>query len=124
MGRLSSGNHKGVSRPWRVALALPAAAPVMAIVIGLQRYVLADLRGGKVDWVDYAMSHLSFWIAWTIVGAGVVPLVSRIIGGDWTRMAKATALTTLCAVTVVAQPLADIALPPLASGLQCRTLRV
>ena len=110
MGRVIPGSHRGVSRPWRVALALPAAAPIMAVVIALQRYVLAELRGGKVDWADYLTSHVSFWVAWTIVGAAAVPLVSRIIGGDWSRPAKAVALTMLGALTVVAQPLADIAL--------------
>jgi signal transduction histidine kinase len=106
-----------VSRPWRVALALPAAAPIMAIVIGLQRYVLSELRGSEVDWVDYLMSHVSFWVAWTIVGVVAAPLVSRIIGGEWSRLAKTLALTIVGAVTIVAQPLLDIAqralvLPP------------
>jgi signal transduction histidine kinase len=89
----------------------------MAIVIGLQRYFLARVRGDRVDWVDYLTSHLSFWIAWTIVGAAAVPVVSRIIGGQWTRLRKAIALTMIGAITVVAQPLLDIAqraviLPP------------
>ena len=89
----------------------------MAVVIGLQRYVLARIRGGSVDWADYLGSHVSFWIAWTIVGAAAVPIVSRIIGGEWSRLEKATALTMLGATTVIAQPLLDIAqrvtiLPP------------
>jgi signal transduction histidine kinase len=89
----------------------------MAVVIGLQRHFLAKVRGDAVDWVDYLNSHLSFWIAWTIVGLAITPFVSRIIGGDWSRLRKAVALTMIGTVTVVAQPLLDIAqrvliLPP------------
>jgi hypothetical protein len=99
---------RSVSKPWRVTLALVAAGPVMAVVIGAQRYFVGRLRGDSVDWVDFLSSHASFWIAWAIVGRLVVPIVLRLIAGSQRRVAKAAMLIGLCVVVVTLQPALDI----------------
>ena len=108
MGRLTTERFRGVSKPWRVALALLSAAPVMAVVIGLQRFYLARSRGTRVDWPDFLASHVSFWIAWTIVGLATVPIVLRIIGSWRGRSLKAVALVGVGIVSVTLHPALDI----------------
>ena len=117
MGRLTTDRFRDVSRPWRIAVVLLSAAPVMAVAIGLQRYYIARSRGGAVDWPDFLASHFSFWIAWTVVGLATVPIVRRIIGGPRRLPFKVAALLFVGMIAVAIHPVLDIAqratvLPP------------
>jgi signal transduction histidine kinase len=113
----AAGRYRGMSKPLRVVLALLAAAPVMAVVVGLQRYFLQRSRGGPLNWGDFFGAHVAFWLAWMIIGGAVAPAALHIIR-RWPRpSARVALLATIGLVAVAAHPALDIAfrslgLPP------------
>ena len=110
MIRTGADRFRRLSKGSRVVLALLAAAPVMAVVIGLQRYVIARMRGVSMDWAEFLGAHATFWASWMAVGAAVAPLALRIISARRRTSVRALALTGLGVVAVTVHPLLDLGL--------------